>query len=286
MNKVLKGHEEYADSFFDDVGIFSDNWLFHLEHLKLVFQELRNAKLTARPSKCSFGFSELEFLGHIAGRGVIKPVQDKVASIKHFPIPKTKKNVRSFLGLIGFYRKFIPNFADIAVPLTDLTKKNAPNKVQWLDSHQESFDKLKGEICKDSVLRNPDFNRKFILQTDASQTGMGAVLQQEFEDGRHPVMFISKKFSGAECNYAVIEKECYAIVWAVKMLRVYLEGKEFTVNSDHAPLQWLYRMKTSNQRLLRWSLILQEFKFSISHIAGKANIVADALSRCDEGIDP
>jgi hypothetical protein len=216
---------------------------------------------------------------------VIKPVQDKVASIKHFPIPKTRKNVRSFLGLIGFYRKFIPNFADITVPLTDLTKKNVPNKVKWLDIHQESFDKLKGEICKDSVLKNPDFNRKFILQTDASQIGMGAVLQQEFEDGRHPVMFISKKFSGAECNYAVIEKECCAIVWAVKMLWVYLEGKEFTVISDHAPLQWLYRKKTSNQRLLRWSLILQEFKFSISHIAGKANIVADALSRCDEGAD-
>ena len=158
--------------------------------------------------------------------------------------------------------------------------------MKWLDIHQESFDKLKGEICKDSVLKNPDFNRKFILQTDASQIGMGAVLQQEFEDGRHPVMFISKKFSGAECNYAVIEKECYAIVWAVKMLWVYLEGKEFTVISDHAPLQWLYRMKTSNQRLLRWNLILQEFKFSVSHIAGKANIVADALSRCDEGVDP
>ena len=114
---------------------------------------------------------------------------------------------------------------------------------------------------------------------------MGAVLQQEFEDGRHPVMFISKRFSRAECNYAVIEKECFAIVWAVKMLRVYLKGKKFTVNSDHAPLQWLYRMKTSNQRLLRWSLILQEFKFSISHIAGKANIVADELSRYHEGVD-
>ena len=254
----------------------------HLEHLKLVYQELRNAKLMARPSKCSFGFSELEFLGHIAGRGLIKPVHDKVASIKHFPIPNTKKNVRSFLELIGFYR----NFADIAVPLTDLTKKNAPSKVKWLDIHQESFDKLKGEICKDCIKKKTDFNRKFILQTDASQTGMGAVLQQEFEDGRHPVNFMSKKFSEAECSYAVIEKECYAIVWAVKMLRVYLEGKEFTVNSHHAPLQWLYKMKTSNQRLLMWSLILQEFKFSISHIAGKANIVADALSRCDEGVDP
>jgi hypothetical protein len=99
--------------------------------------------------------------------------------------------------------------------------------VKWLDIHQESFDKLKGEICKDSVFKNPDFNRKFILQFDASQIGMGAVLQQEFEDGRHPVMFISKKFSGAECNYAVIEKECFAIVWAVKMLRVYLEGRVY-----------------------------------------------------------
>ena len=127
---------------------------------------------------------------------MIKPIQDKVASIKHFPIHKTKKNVRSFLGLIVFYRKFIPNFADIAVPLTDLTKKNVPNKVQWLDIHQESFDKLKGDICKDSVIKNPDFNRKFILQTDASQIGMGAVLQQEFEDGRHPVMFISKSLVG------------------------------------------------------------------------------------------
>lgn len=138
MNKVLKGHEDYADSFFDDVGIFSDNWLFHLEHLKLVFQELRDAKLMARPSKCSFGFSELEFLGHIAGRGVIKPVQDKVASIKHFPIPKTRKNVRSFLGLIGFYQKFIPNFADITVPLTDLTKEKCSKQsemVRYSSSH-------------------------------------------------------------------------------------------------------------------------------------------------------
>ena len=160
-------------------------------------------------------------MGHIAGRGEIKPVQCKDASIKHFPTPKTKKNVRSCLGLIGFYRKFIPNFADIAVPLTDLTKKNVPNKVKWLDIHQESFDKLKGEICKDSVLKKPDFNRKFILQTNASQIGMGAVLQQEFEDGRYPVMFISKRFSGAECNYAVIEKECFPF----KMLRVYLKVK-------------------------------------------------------------
>ena len=286
MNKVLAGHEEYADSFIDDVGIFSDSWAYHLEHLRLVFQLIRDAKLTARPSKCSLGFAELEFLGHIVGNGVIKPVQDKVTAIQEYPVPKTKKNVRSFLGLIGFYRKFIPRFSEVAVPLTDLTKKNLPNKVNWLDSHQKCFDQLKGEICKDSVLRSPDFHLKFILQTDASQSGLGAVLEQEFRDGRHPVMFLSKKLNGAERNYAVIEKECYAIVWAVKTLKVYLEGKEFTINCDHSPLQWLDRVKTSNQRLLRWSLMLQEYKFTISYIAGKRNIVADALSRSDENCDP
>ena len=111
---------------------------------------------------------------------------------------------------------------------------------------------------------------------------MGAVLEQEFDDGRHPILFISKKLSGAACNYAVVEKECFAIFWAVKTLRNFLEGKEFTINTDHAPLQWLHKMKTSNQRLLRWSLILQEFSFTISYIAGKTNIVADVLSRCDD----
>lgn len=137
-------------------------------------------------------------------------------------------------------------------------------------------------ICSDSVLRSPYFSCKFILQIDASGTGPAAVLEQEFEDGRHPIMFISKKLSGAECNYAVVEKECFAIIWVVKMLRIFLEGKEFTVFTDHAPLQWLQRMKTTNQRLLRWSLNLQEFRFLISDIAVKKNIVADALSRCDE----
>ena len=111
---------------------------------------------------------------------------------------------------------------------------------------------------------------------------MGAVLEQEFDDGRHPILFFNKKLSGAECNYAVVEKECFAIVQVVKTLRNFLEGKEFTINTDHAPLQWLHKMKTSNQRLLRWSLILQEFSFTISYIAGKTNIVADVLSRCDD----
>lgn len=285
VHTVLSGYEEFSDAFIDDIGIFGDEWSSHMENLKAIFDSLRNAKLTARPSKCSFGFGELEFLGHIAGSGKIKPVEDKMVAIREFPIPQTKKHVRSFLGMIGFYRKFIPNFADISACLTDLTKKYEPQKVKWTQQHQRAFDNLKEALCKGPVLRSPDFGRKFLLQTDASDVGIGAVLEQEFEDGRHPVLFISKKLTGSECSYAVIEKECFAIVWAVKYLRIYLEGKEFRVFSDHAPLQWLNRMKTSNQRLLRWSLTLQEFKFSISHVSGTLNCVADALSRSAEIVE-
>ena len=158
-----------------------------------MFCALRQARLVVTPSKCSFGFRELEFLGHLAGSGKIKPVQDKVSALKDFPVPFTKKQVRSFLGLVGFHKKGIAKFSDIATPLTDLVKKNASNKVKWSEQTQKGFDKLKICICSHSVLRSPDLSRTFILQTDASGTGLGAVLQQEFEDERHPIMFISKK---------------------------------------------------------------------------------------------
>ena len=134
-----------------------------------------------------------------------------MSAIKDFPVPFTQKQVRSFLCLVRFNRQFIAKFSDIATPLTDLTRKNAINKVKWSEQIQKAFDKLKTRICSDSVFRSPDFSGKFILQTDASETGLGTVLEQKFEDGRHPMMFIRKKLSGAECNYAVIEKECFAI---------------------------------------------------------------------------
>ena len=136
-------------------------------------------------------------------------------------------------------------------------------------------------IASEPVLKTPDFTRTFIVRTDACKSGVGCVLEQEFGDGRHPILYMSKKFSDAERRYSVIEKECYAIVWAVKSLWVYLEGKEFIIETDHAPLQWLQKMRMSNQRLLRWSLTLQELKFRVVYVPGKMNIVADVLSRLD-----
>ena len=282
MKKVLKDCDGFADSFIDDIGIYSDTFKDHLKHIRYVLQALRKANIAARPTKCCFGFSKLEFLGHIVGGGKIMPTQDKIKAILSFKPPTTKKQVRSFIGLIGFYRKFIPNFSRYSAPITDLTKKGLPTKVKWTSEHQECFDRLKSMIASEPVLRAPDFSLTFILCTDACKTGVGCVLEQEFKDGRHPILYMSKKFSETECRYSVIEKECYAIVWAVKSLWIYLEGKEFVIETDHAPLQWLQRMKMSNQRLLRWSLTLQELKFKISYVPGKLNIVADALSRLEE----
>ncbi|XP_062585038.1 uncharacterized protein LOC134246689 [Saccostrea cucullata] len=279
VSKVLTGLEDFTEAFIDDIGIYSDSWTEHLEHLRTVFSALRKANLAARPTKCEFGFNELCFLGHTVGSGKIKPMMSKVESIQNFPIPTTKKKVKSFLGMIGFYRKFIPNFATLALPLTDLTSKKTPSKIKWTSELDHSFQELKGKLLSEPVLRSPDFSRSFILRTDASAFGAGAVLEQEFEDGKHPICFLSKKFSPAERNYAVVEKECFAIVWAVQSLRVYLEGKPFKIETDHAPLQWLQRSKLSNQRLLRWSLLLQEFVFSIRYIRGTQNTVADSLSR-------
>ncbi|XP_062589077.1 uncharacterized protein LOC134250727 [Saccostrea cucullata] len=266
VSKVLEGHENYAEAFIDDIGVFSDSWEDHLVHLREIFTALQNANLAARPSKCKLGFGEVQ-------------------AIQNVPVPNTKKKVRSFLGLIGFYRKFIPNFSSLALPLTDLTKKNSPHKIKWTDNLDTAFKELKGKLACEPILHSPDFSRMFVLRTDASATGAGAVLEQEFDTGKHPIFFLSKKFTAAEKNYAVIEKECYAIIWAVKTLRVYLEGKQFVIETDHAPLTWLQRSKLSNQRLLRWSLLLQEFCFTVRYIPGNQNVIADALSRSSEELE-
>ncbi|OOZ48264.1 hypothetical protein BOW40_12595 [Solemya velum gill symbiont] len=211
----------------------------------------------------------MEFLAHIVGGGRIEPTQDKIQGIRDFPIPTSKKQVRSFLGMIGFYRKFIPNFAETAASLFDLTSKRS-GKIVWGQDQSEAFEKLKKCISSSPVLRNADLSKSFVLQTDASDRGVSGVLLQEFSDGRHPIMFVSKKLLPREQNYSVIEKECYA-------------SKSFVIETDHCPLKWLNTMKTQNQRLLRWSLVLQEFQFLVKHISGKENVQADALSRiyCD-----
>ncbi|XP_060062936.1 uncharacterized protein LOC132543450 [Ylistrum balloti] len=278
MRKLLHGME-HVDNFIDDILIYTSTWEEHLEVLRELFRRLRRAGLTARPSKCSIGFGSLPCLGHIVGDGRLRLEESKISAIDNAPRPTTKKQVRSFLGLAGFYRRFIPNFAAIAVPLTDLTKKGNPTKVLWDMSHEKAYTTLKRLLTKKPVLKLPDLEQEFILRTDASDTALGAVLLQEENGQTMPVAYTSRKLLPREKNYAIVEKECLAIVWAVQKFEPYIYGKEFVLETDHQPLTYLHRSKIANARLMRWALLLQPYRLRIRAIKGQDNVGADFLSR-------
>jgi len=197
--------------------------------------------------------------------------------VQNFPIPRSVKDVRSFLGLASFYRRLVPQFADIAKALTQVTKKD---KIwEWNQECQESFDKLKSKLSSTPVLVFPDFNVPFILTTDASTIGLGAVLSQVQEGIEKPISFASRQLNKAERAYSALELETLAVVWATKYFRCYLYGKKFLVRTDHAALKFLRNFADSNCRLMRWSLRLSEFDFEIEHVPGSKIKHVDALSR-------
>jgi len=218
-------------------------------------------------------------VGHLLGRHGVSPNEDMVNEINRAPTPTTKKQLRSFLGLIGYYRTFIPNFAAIAVPLTDLTKKGSPNQLVSGDAQENAFRTLRNYVSNPHVLALPDVSKPFILQTDASCEGVGSILLQETDDIRHPVAFASKKLLPRERNYSTIEREALAIVWAVQKFQNYLYGQHFTLETDHCPLQFLNQAKFHNGRIMRWALLLQPYRFTVIAIKGSQNIGADFLSR-------
>ena len=280
MDVLLQEIGGYAAAYLDDLVIFSSTWEAHLSHLRSILQRLRDAGLTAKPAKCQLGMHECVYLGHIVGNGEVRPEMQKVGAVMDFPQPTTKKDVRSFLGLTGYYRKFIPNYSTIALPLTDLTKKHTPNAVVWTTACSTAFQELKRLLTCSPVLKSPDVNRPFVLQTDASERGIGAVLSQRSADGEeHPVAYYSRKLLPREERYSTVEKECLAIKLGVQAFRVYLLGKAFVVQTDHRSLEWLHRLKENNARLTRWSLALQPYNFSVEHRPGRDNGNADGLSR-------
>ena len=199
----------------------------------------------------------------MVGNGQVRPDNSKIAAVEALPTPRTKKEVRIVLGLTGYYRKFIPDYATVAAPLTELTKKAAPNKVIWSDVCEEALQTLKRSLCTSPVLKCPDFQLPFILQTDASDWGVGGVLSQVDERGQdHPVAYFSRKLLARERRYPTIEKECLAIKLVTNTFRVYLLGTSFTVVTDHRALEWLDRVKMDNSRLTRWSLALQPYQYT------------------------
>ena len=279
MDRVLRPHQAYSSAYIDDIIIFSGTWDQHLQHLEAVMGALRQADLTANAKKCQVGLTETNYLGHTIGRGCVKPQQRKIEKIRDWPRPVTRKQVKSFMGLMAYYQKFINNFSTIASPLYDLTSKGHPNRVIWSPEAEAAFQRLKEALCGEPVLRAPDFQRPFVLHTDASGTGLGAVLAQEFDGEEHPITYISRKLLKHERNYATVEKECLAIKWAIHHLRYYLWGRQFALVTDHAPLRWMSTSKDHNARVTRWFLELQDYKFTVEHRPGKSIPHADALSR-------
>jgi len=260
--------------YIDDVIVFSTSLQEHMISLEKVFKRLNEANLKIQLNKCEFLKRETEFLGHIVTKDGIRPNPKKITAILNFPIPKSTKEIKQFLGLAGFYRKFIKDFARITKPLTKSLKKD--HKINPNDSeYVKAVETVKSLIVSDPILRYPDYNKKFTLTTDASNVALGAVLSQE----GHPIAFASRTLNEHELNYSAIEKELLAVVWATQYFRPYIYGRKFVINSDHKPLQWLHNLKEPNSKLQRWKIKLNEYDFDIKHISGKENKVADALSR-------
>ncbi|XP_068111085.1 uncharacterized protein [Hyperolius riggenbachi] len=285
VNDLLAGMQDFAVAYLDDIAVFSTTWDEHLNHLSQVLERLSSANLTVKPSKCQVGMTEVQYLGHRVGGNTLRPDIGKVDAILAWPRPITKKQVQAFLGTAGYYRKFVPAYSTLAKPLTDATSKKHPKVVSWTPECEAAFQALKQALVSAPVLQAPDFRRRFLVQTDASDYGLGAVLSQVDEKGgEHPILYLSRKLLPREVAYSTTEKECLAIVWALHKLQSYLYGRSFTIITDHNPLTWLNRAAGTNGKLMRWSLSLQQYDFTIQHKAGSRHQNADGLSRCGEPV--
>jgi hypothetical protein len=280
MNRIL---EEFLRKFvlvyIDDINVYSKTWDEHLQHLRKVFQKIKESGLKLKREKCYFGMTEVKFLGHVIGKEGIKPDPEIIEKIQNYPVPENQKKLRGFLGLASYYRKFIEGFAKIAQPLTKITGKN--HEFKWTNEQQQAFEKLKERLMTYPVLRYPNFEKEFILMTDASKEGIGAVLAQEDQDRKeHPIAYFSKALTPCEKNYDTTNMEALAVIQAIKKFRHYLFGQKFKIITDHRALLWLLGTnKSTNSRIVRWRLYLQDFDFTIEHREGKRHLVADALSR-------
>jgi len=285
MNQVL--HSVLGNGvvvYLDDINIYTKTFEEHLKKLEEVLRLLKIAGLKIKPSKCKFIEKELTFLGHVVNQQGILPDPRKIDKVRDFPRPKTVTDIKSFLGLASYYRKFIKGFSEIAKPMNDLTRKGVPFK--WKEKQEEAFKKLKQALISKPVLRYPEFDKTFYLYTDGSGLGLGAVLAQKDENKQdYVIAYASKGLTGSQPNYSATDLELLAVVWAINHFRHYLAYQHFIVVTDHSATQYLKKnpIKELRGRLARWMLHLQSFDFNIEHRPGKQNRNADVLSRLGNG---
>lgn len=269
--------EPNAFVYLDDIIVISDNFEKHMEILEKIFSRIVSAGLTLAREKCKFCLPELKYLGYVVNSKGLLVDPDKVKAILDIPSPKNVTEVRRVIGISSWYRRFLPAFSTIIAPMTELLHKN--KKWNWSDDCEKSFQFIKDALVSAPILSCPDFSQPFVVQTDASAYGVGAVLSQKLDDGEHVICYISRSLSRAERNYSTTERECLAVLFAIEKLRPYLEGYKFIVVTDHHSLVWLHNLKEPTGRLARWALRLQQYDFEIIHRKGKEHVVPDLLSR-------
>ena len=279
MDRLLHQDLDVSRVYIDDIAVFSSSWDTHCQDIARVLGRLRQAGLTANLSKCQFGQTSCEFLGHLVGKGKVSPAALKVKAVQEFEFPRTKRQVRQFLGLTGYYRRFIPKYSEHSYNLTEATRKLAPDRVEQTEALLSEFSYLKQQLCVMPLLTLPVPSDSFILQTDASGVGLGAVLSVLRGEAELPVAFHSRKLQPREQKYSASEMECLAVVDAIKHFGSYLIPQSFVVETDHKALTYLMSANHHNGRLARWALLLQPYTFTIRYRPGCQHINADALSR-------
>ena len=279
MNDLFREYlDEFVVVYLDDILVYSKDPAKHLDHLRIVLEKLREHKFYAKLAKCTFGQDQLEFLGHIIGPDGIRVDPKKVEAVAKWPRPTSQTEVRSFLGLVGYYRRFIKHFSKIAAPLTNLTKVDSDVVFQWDAECEKAFQTLRKVLISAPVLLFPDVTKPFVVYTDASAVAIAAVLLQDQGNGLQPVAYFSKKFSPAELRYPVYEQELFALVSALGEWRCYLDGAQATIYTDHQSLQKLMSQPKLNGRQARWLELIWHHQYQIKYREGVANL-ADPFTR-------
>jgi hypothetical protein len=282
VRRILNGTGEFTASLADDITIGSTEWPEHLTHVREVLDRLRAAGLTATAEKCQFALETMKILGHTWSNGKISPNSDKVDTILNLGPAKTKKGVRAILGMASYYRCYFPNLAENTHCLNELLHKDKPERVKWLPQHTAALEAIKRGLTSKPVLAAPNPDKPFIVQTDATQHSVAAILTQIDDEGReHVICYASRKLLPREERYSSMERERLGIIFAVTKWEQWLYGQKIIVQTDHRPLQWLDSIANHNARLARWNNTLQNWDIETQYRNAREHSNADSLSRLE-----
>lgn len=277
MQGILSDCDEFSAHYIDDIIIFSENIEEHFSHLKRILEKLNKNGLKLNAKKCEFFKRKVNYLGYVMSEKGVTISDKRLEELKNLPRPKNIRNLRGFLGVLNYYKRFIDNYSEKCTPLLELLKKGI--KWKWTKERDQAFMALKENFYKNLMLHHPNFQEKFILRTDASNLAIAGELVQIQNNVEVPICFISRVLRDAEIRYTVAEKEMLALIFAIKKLKFYLVGQKFEIETDNSAITFLKRKEFLNNRLYRWALILQEYNFNIKHKPGKENVTADYFSR-------